>query len=102
MIPSKPIGQRLTILLLSFFLFSYIKVSAQDGQALFMSKCASCHAANMTTNLTGPALAGVEERWPEKDKLHAWIRNSTKLIKTGYERAVQISTFSPSEMTRQA
>jgi cytochrome c551/c552 len=99
MIPSKPIGQRLTLLLLSFFLFSYINVSAQDGQALFMSKCASCHAANMITNLTGPALAGVEERWPEKDKLHEWIRNSTKLIKTGYPRAVEISTFSPSEMT---
>ncbi len=63
-----------------------------------MSKCAACHAANMKDNLTGPALGGVEERWPEKDKLHSWIRNAPALAKTGYPRAVEISTFSPSEM----
>ncbi len=97
MIPCKPIGQRLLLIVLSF-VFSIAYVSAQDGQALFMSKCAACHAANMKDNLTGPALGGVEDRWPEKQKLHEWIKNAPGLTKTGYPRAVEISKFSPAEM----
>ena len=42
--------------------------NAQDGKALFQANCASCHAVNK--KLTGPALAGVEDRWPDKAKLH--------------------------------
>ncbi|WP_164066561.1 c-type cytochrome, partial [Serratia marcescens] len=30
-----------------------------------------------------PALAGVEDRWPDKKKLHAWIHNSAAFLKTG-------------------
>jgi len=56
-------------------------VHAQDGKALFSQNCASCHAVNK--KLTGPALAGVEERWPDKTKLYAWIRNSAAFLKTG-------------------
>jgi len=63
-------------------------VMAQDGKALFSQNCASCH--NVHKDLTGPALAGVEERWPEKDKLYAWIRNNQALIKTGYPYAVTL------------
>jgi hypothetical protein len=33
--------------------------------------------------LTGPALAGVEDRWPNKKNLYAWIRNSAAFLKTG-------------------
>lgn len=100
MIPCKPIGRRqLTTLLLFLFCFSVFSVSAQDGQALFMSKCASCHSANMTTPLTGPALAGVEERWPDKQKLYEWIWNSEKLVASGYPYAVEVSKFSASVMT---
>ena len=58
------------------------KVSAQDGKALFSQNCASCHAVNK--RLTGPALAGVEDRWGgDKTKLHAWIHNSAAFLKTG-------------------
>jgi mono/diheme cytochrome c family protein len=57
------------------------KATAQDGKALFSQNCASCHAVNK--KLTGPALAGVEERWPDKTKLYAWIRNSAAFLKTG-------------------
>ena len=47
----------LTVLIaISFLNFA----SAQDGKALFTANCASCHAVNK--RLTGPALAGVEER----------------------------------------
>jgi len=55
--------------------------SAQDGKALFTANCASCHAVNK--KLTGPALAGVEDRWPDKAKLHAWIKNNQAFLKTG-------------------
>ncbi|GAC1440956.1 MAG: c-type cytochrome [Sediminibacterium sp.] len=37
----------------------------------------------MNAKLTGPALAGVEDRWPDKAKLHAWIHNSGAFLKTG-------------------
>ncbi len=54
---------------------------AQSGQALFSQNCASCHAPYK--DLTGPALAGVEERWGDKAKLHAWIHNNQAFLKTG-------------------
>jgi mono/diheme cytochrome c family protein len=72
-------------LLLSVLLFlgSFFagSVAAQDGKALFSTNCASCHAVHK--KLTGPALAGVEERWPDRTKLNAWIKNSAAFLKTG-------------------
>ncbi|WP_300979996.1 c-type cytochrome [Sediminibacterium sp. Gen4] len=56
-------------------------VSAQDGKALFTTNCASCHQVHKPS--TGPALAGVEDRWPNKANLYAWIRNSAAFLKTG-------------------
>ncbi len=57
------------------------QLNAQDGKALFSANCASCHAVNK--KLTGPALAGVEDRWPEKKNLYAWVKNSAAFLKTG-------------------
>ncbi|MEM9886561.1 MAG: cytochrome c3 family protein [Bacteroidota bacterium] len=89
---------------LSRYIFSFIVLllslnasTAQEGdiasgEALFGAQCATCHAKNMKTNATGPALGGVQERWadyPEED-LYAWIRNSQKLIAEGHPRAVQV------------
>ena len=68
-----------TILSLSLLLGT--SANAQDGKTLFQTNCASCHAVNK--KMTGPALAGVEERWPDKAKLHAWIKNSAAFLKTG-------------------
>lgn len=80
MILCKPIGQRLTVLFLSLFVFSVISVSAQDGKALFMSKCAACH--NIYKKGTGPALMGLEERhkWADHNELLAWIKNPAKYM----------------------
>jgi cytochrome c551/c552 len=64
----------------------------EAGKELFSANCASCHAKDMKTNLTGPALSGVEDRWsafPRKD-LYAWIRNSQALIATGHPRATEL------------
>ena len=67
----------LFILLLSFSNTS----NAQDGKALFMKNCASCHA--LDKKLTGPALLGVEERWKGNRKnLTAWIKNTGSYMKT--------------------
>ena len=73
--------------IVSIFLFITLsssignQLNAQDGKALFSQNCASCHAVNK--KLTGPALAGVEDRWPEKKNLYAWIKNSAAFLKTG-------------------
>jgi len=57
------------------------QLNAQDGKSLFSQNCASCHAVNK--RLTGPALAGVEDRWPDKKNLYAWIKNNQAFLKTG-------------------
>ncbi|RFM30370.1 c-type cytochrome [Deminuibacter soli] len=70
---------------------------AQDGKALFSQNCASCHAVNK--QLTGPALAGVEDRWPDKAILHHWIRNNQEVIKSGYPYAVNLyNQFNKTQM----
>lgn len=67
---------------LLFLGFSTVNiVSAQDGKALFTTNCASCHQVHKPS--TGPALAGVEDRWPNKANLYSWIRNSAAFLKTG-------------------
>jgi len=71
------------LVLVAVFSVSLIanNANAQDGKALFSQNCASCHA--VLKKLTGPALAGVEDRWPDKAKLHSWIHNSAAFLKTG-------------------
>ncbi len=84
------------VLFLSFSLGT--GVNAQDGKTLFQTNCASCHAVNK--KVTGPALAGVEGRWPDKAKLHAWIRNNQAFLKTGdaYANALYLE-YNKSAMT---
>jgi mono/diheme cytochrome c family protein len=73
--------------IVSIFLFITLsssignQLNAQDGKSLFSQNCASCHAVNK--KLTGPALAGVEDRWPDKKNLYAWIKNNQAFLKTG-------------------
>jgi cytochrome c551/c552 len=75
MISSKPIIHKQPLLLLSFLLFTVINLSAQDGKALFLAKCASCH--NVFNDGTGPALGGFEERgpWADRKELYKWVHN---------------------------
>jgi cytochrome c2 len=49
-----------------------------EGKKLFYSKCASCHMVNK--EMTGPALKGVEARWPDTTLLFAFVRNSQQVI----------------------
>ncbi len=64
--------------------FSFTPARAADpaaGKAIFQANCASCH--NVQKKLTGPALKGVEDRWPDKQLLHKWIKNSAGVIASG-------------------
>lgn len=63
------------LLLLILSIFSFFKISAQDGKALFQSKCAQCH--NVMVDGTGPALKGLEERgqWSDHAKILQWVHN---------------------------
>ncbi|MDB5193938.1 MAG: cytochrome [Segetibacter sp.] len=83
MIQHRRIDKKFALVLVFTICFSFVnKIFAQpNGQALFSSNCASCHAVHK--NLTGPALAGVEARWGKKENLHAWIKNSSAYLKTG-------------------
>lgn len=84
MIPCKPIAQKLTILLLSFIVFSVSNnVEAQDGKALFMGKCASCH--NVFKESTGPKLGGVidkEKYGGDVKNTYEWIKKAGALMTT--------------------
>lgn len=63
----------------------------QNGQSLFLEKCASCHNNDMKTDMTGPALLGVQDRWKKYPKdIYRWIRNSSGLIEENqpYAKAI--------------
>jgi len=46
----------------------------------------------MKSDMTGPALAGLEERWSDypREDLYNWVRNSQALIKAGHPRATEL------------
>jgi mono/diheme cytochrome c family protein len=71
---------------------------AQDGKALFMNNCASCHAVHK--DATGPALAGVEGRWSSKDLLYKWVKNWEEAVATGDPYAVAMSASRQSKMNK--
>ncbi|MDQ3190775.1 MAG: c-type cytochrome [Bacteroidota bacterium] len=73
----------LTICLVFFTALGVETSFAQpDGQKLFKNNCSSCHKIT-DSKLIGPGLKGVQDRWPDKDKLYSWIRNSPEFLKTG-------------------
>jgi mono/diheme cytochrome c family protein len=87
------IKKQFFILLVAFLASSQLAFAGDPakGKELFINNCAQCHAKDMKTKLTGPALAGVEERWGnDKVNIYKWIRNSAALIASGYPRAVQV------------
>lgn len=77
MIPCKPTGRRLALLITLFIAFVF-NVRAGDiaaGKSLFAAKCAQCH--NIFKDLTGPALMGLEGRhkWSDHNELLKWVNN---------------------------
>ena len=80
------------------FVCSFSSLQAQDGKALFNANCASCH--KIDKDLTGPALLGVEDRWPSKELLHLWIKNWPAAVATGDAYATKIKDWSPAAMNQ--
>ncbi len=74
-------------------LFSFSRVSATpdppvtEGKAIFTSRCASCH--NVHKTLTGPALAGVDER-RSIDWIVNFVHSSQSMVKKGDKDAVAV------------
>ena len=58
-----------------------------DGKSIFTSRCAACHNVNKT--LTGPALAGVDER-RSIDWIINFVHSSQTLVKKGDKDAVAV------------
>lgn len=95
---------------LGVFILMFIgtsSLSAQDvdiqlGQKLFRANCNQCHAKDMKSNSTGPALGPSTAAWAEypKEDLYAWVRNSQELIANGHPRAVELwNAYKPTVMT---
>lgn len=71
----------LLILVLST-LFSPGLSAQPDGANIFKGYCASCHQVHK--DMTGPALAGVQERWEGKEELlYKWIKNPAEVKEMG-------------------
>jgi cytochrome c551/c552 len=58
-----------------------------EGRAIFMSRCASCHNVNKT--MTGPALAGVDKRH-SMEWIVKFIHSSQSLVKSGDQDALSL------------
>ena len=58
-----------------------------EGKTIFMSRCAACH--NVNKPLTGPALAGVDER-RSIDWIINFVHSSQEMVKAGDKDAVAL------------
>jgi cytochrome c551/c552 len=59
----------------------------EDGKTIFMTRCAACH--NVNKQLTGPALAGVDQRH-SIDWIINFVHSSQKLVTGGDKAAVEL------------
>ncbi|MBI1835668.1 MAG: c-type cytochrome [Flavobacteriia bacterium] len=88
---------------LLFMMLFNATIFAQDGEAIFKSKCSACHI--LGKDGTGPNLAGAKQKWVdagEGDMLAEWVKNSTALIAGGKSKlANEIKAYSPMDMPAQ-
>lgn len=71
-----------------------------NGEKLFKANCTSCHAVDK--KVIGPALQNVWERVPEPqlEWIYAFVKNSTKVISSGDEYAVNLyNEYNKTQMT---
>jgi nitrate reductase gamma subunit len=78
----------LTLILTLLLAMPSKMASADKGQELFESTCASCHSTG-TNKIVGPGLQGIKLRRPEA-WLIEWVKDSKKLIDSGDPDAVKV------------
>jgi mono/diheme cytochrome c family protein len=78
---------KILIILFSLLWLSADALPVEEGKALFMSRCASCH--NVNKQLVGPALAGIDERRPI-EWITKFIHSSQSMIKAGDTAALAL------------
>jgi len=75
----------------ALILFTSYSISAtppiDEGKVIFTSRCAACHNVNKT--LTGPALAGLDER-RSMDWIIKFVKSSQELVKAGDKDAIAV------------
>lgn len=77
-------------LLLAFILsasFVFAAPPVEEGKSIFQSRCAACHNINKT--LTGPALAGIDQR-RSMDWIVDFVHSSQTVIKSGDKDAIAL------------
>lgn len=60
---------------------------AEEGKAIFLSRCASCH--NVNKLIVGPALAGIDQR-RSMDWIVKFVQSSQSVIQSGDKDAVAL------------
>jgi mono/diheme cytochrome c family protein len=79
----------IALLLTAFSLSASVYASppVEEGKSIFTTRCAGCHNINKT--LTGPALAGVDQR-RSMDWIINFVHSSQSVIKEGDKEAVAL------------
>ncbi len=68
------------------------------GKEIFTGNCTSCHAVH--EKVIGPALFGVWDRAPSREWIYNFVKNSTKVIKSGDPYAVKLyNEYKKTQMT---
>lgn len=95
---------RIAAILFFFSFFTYFSTNTAyaqpNGEAIFDSKCSSCHAAT-ADNGTGPGLKGVLGRIPKGDWKYKWVTNPQGMINSGDAYAVALKAKYPTVMSAQ-
>ena len=78
-----------SVLLMIFCMVAsaYATPPIEEGKSIFLSRCAACH--NVNKNMTGPALAGIDER-RTLDWIISFIHSSQTMVKGGDSAALAI------------
>lgn len=104
MVPKSFLNKSLLIVsLILCYGVAFSQADVEAGATLFRNNCGACHARDMKSALTGPALGGAQAIWESeysKEDLYAWIRNSQASIQAGQPRAVKLwDQYKPTQMT---
>jgi cytochrome c551/c552 len=87
-------------LLAALFLMTSNSISAQEGEALFNAKCATCHQPHK--DMTGPKLYEVRKKWEDggaqDGSLYQWIKN-WQVAAANDPYAKEVSQWSPTAMS---